>query len=205
MIPKVHSINSIRKRIKIGAEAAVPRNEEMRESAVAIILRNPTPQTELLFIKRSERVGDPWSGHMAFPGGHREVYDTGLKETAIRETKEEIGLDLSNAEYFGSLKEQRAMARGRNINLVISPHVFYLKEEPVTSSNYEVDEIIWSNLGRLFAGECHDTETYTIGTKPITCNGYRLEQGHFVWGLTYRMLKAFFTILDSKWKSPKEL
>ena len=80
------------------------RNEEMRESVVAIILRNPAPQTELLFIKRSESAGDPWSGHMAFPGGHREADDAGLKETAIRETKEEIGLDLSNAEYLGSIK-----------------------------------------------------------------------------------------------------
>ena len=181
------------------------RNEEMRESAVAIILRNPAPQTELLFIKRSERAGDPWSGHMAFPGGHREADDAGLKETAIRETKEEIGLDLSNAEYLGSIKEQRAMASGRNINLIISPHVFYLKEQSITSTNYEVDEIIWSNLGRLISGEYHDTETYVIGAEPKTCNGYRLEQGHFVWGLTYRMLKALFSTLDAKWKSPKEI
>ena len=65
-----------------------------REAAVAAILR-PGPQPEMLFILRASKDGDPWSGHMAFPGGHRESSDASLRATAERETWEEIGLDLT--------------------------------------------------------------------------------------------------------------
>ena len=56
-------------------------------------------QTEVLFIQRAERPGDPWSGQMAFPGGHREDSDISL-QAAMRETHEEIGLGLDNADYL---------------------------------------------------------------------------------------------------------
>ena len=79
-------------------------NQSTKKAAVAVILR-PAPgetldSTEILFIKRAERDGDPWSGHMAFPGGHMEPDDSDLKESAIRETKEEIGLDLRDAQFL---------------------------------------------------------------------------------------------------------
>ena len=59
-------------------------NANTREAAVAIILRqqpDAPDSTDILFIKRAEKVGDPWSGHMAFPGGHREREDDGLRGT----------------------------------------------------------------------------------------------------------------------------
>jgi len=74
-------------------------NQSTKKAAVAVILR-PAPgetldSTEILFIKRAERDGDPWSGHMAFPGGHMEPDDSDLKESAIRETKEETQADIN--------------------------------------------------------------------------------------------------------------
>ena len=79
-----------------------PIRPSTRQAAVAIILRervregvrSGTNVTDLLFIRRAEKNGDPWSGHMAFPGGHIESSDTSLLDAAIRETREEIGLDL---------------------------------------------------------------------------------------------------------------
>src|SRR4051812_3842337 len=58
----------------------------IRRAAVAAILRDAAEGPEILFIRRAEHPQDPWSGHMAFPGGREEPGDADLLETAIRET-----------------------------------------------------------------------------------------------------------------------
>lgn len=182
--------------------------ETTRQAAVAVILRAETDTDahglEILFIKRAEKPGDPWSGHMAFPGGHREDEDLDLKHAAIRETQEEIGLDLTGSEYLGPLDQQRAMPRGRPLNMLIAPHVFRLRGEAICSPNHEVDEVVWTQLAPLIMNERHDWETRPMAGRPTIFNGYRLERGHFVWGLTYRMLKTFFTVLNPDWEEPPE-
>ena len=200
----------IRRRLNDHEPESFAPGNNTREAAVAVILRDVLLRgnghdTEMLFIKRSEKKGDPWSGHMAFPGGHRDPVDTDLKAAAIRETFEEIGLDLSHADYLGPLDQQRAMPRGRPLNMLIAPHVFELAGDPDFSANYEVDEVVWTSLKPMVTGECHDTETKLMAGKPTIFNGYRLERGHFVWGLTYRMVKSFFSMLDPAWEPPAEL
>ena len=70
----------------------------LRWAAVALVLRGQSARNaELLFIRRAERVGDPWSGHVAFPGGRRDDADTSLELTARRETREELSLELDTA------------------------------------------------------------------------------------------------------------
>lgn len=203
-------MNLIRRRLNDHEPESFAPGNNTREAAVAVILRDVLLRgnghdTEMLFIKRSEKKGDPWSGHMAFPGGHRDPVDTDLKAAAIRETFEEIGLDLSHADYLGPLDQQRAMPRGRPLNMLIAPHVFELEGDPDFSANYEVDEVVWTSLKPMVTGECHDTETKLMAGKPTIFNGYRLERGHFVWGLTYRMVKSFFSMLDPAWEPPAEL
>ncbi len=203
-------MNLIRRRLNDHEPESFAPGNNTREAAVAVILRDVLLRgnghdTEMLFIKRSEKKGDPWSGHMAFPGGHRDPVDTDLKAAAIRETFEEIGLDLSHADYLGPLDQQRAMPRGRPLNMLIAPHVFELAGDPDFSANYEVDEVVWTSLKPMVTGECHDTETKLMAGKPTIFNGYRLERGHFVWGLTYRMVKSFFSMLDPAWEPPAEL
>lgn len=63
---------------------------------------------ELLFIKRSSREGDRWTGHVALPGGKRDPEDEDDKATAIREAQEEIGMDLQTADmiFVGNLPER---------------------------------------------------------------------------------------------------
>ncbi len=96
-------------------------------AAVALILRDGEAGIELLFIRRAEHPQDPWSGQMAFPGGRAETGDADLLATAVRETAEEIGLDLAHAaEPLGALDEVRAMARMRPMDLTIQPFVFRL-------------------------------------------------------------------------------
>lgn len=203
----MHTLNFIRQRIADHQPETFDPVETTRQAAVAVILRpalDRQDSTDILFIKRAEKDGDPWSGHMAFPGGHLEPSDKDLQAASVRETQEEIGLDLAPAEYLGGLDQQRAMPRGRPLNMLIAPHVFILDGDPVFDINYEVAEVVWTDLAMLISGERHAWETRPMAGQPTVFNGYRLERGHFVWGLTYRMLKSFFSALNPDWQPPQE-
>jgi 8-oxo-dGTP pyrophosphatase MutT (NUDIX family) len=168
---------------------------DARHAAVAAILRPGERETEVLLIRRAERVGDPWSGHMAFPGGHREPDDRDLFHTAVRETYEEVGLDLSQHEHLGALDQVPATLRGRRINVSIAPHVFALREpSAVLRPNHEVAEIVWAELGPMARGELDALKDFTYEGDTRQVPAYRVH-GHIVWGLTYHMLRSLFEVL----------
>ena len=178
-----------------------------RQAGVAVILRNGTSGVELLFIKRAERAGDPWSGQMAFPGGHREPQDDSLIETAARETEEEIGLDLRrHGRLLAPLDQTRVQPRGRAADrireLVIGPVAFELLTPDVAlTPNYEVAETVWVSFEQLFNNSLHQVKHFTIRDYTDDYNGFEAPGGYFIWGLTYRMLKQFFLALDPDWRS----
>jgi ADP-ribose pyrophosphatase YjhB (NUDIX family) len=201
----VYRLNFIRQRLADYEPKRYAPGPHTRQAAVAVILRAQSAGEEILFIKRAEKKGDPWSGHMAFPGGHLDSVDEDLRAAAMRETLEEIGLNLNSAAYLGAIDEHRANPRGRTLDMIIGPHVFELSGDPPFTTNYEVDEVVWAPLAPIARGEFHDTETKPMAGQPTVFNGYRLAQGHFVWGLTYRMLNSFFSALDPEWTPPPEL
>ena len=206
----MYPLQHIRTRLSGYQHQAARPGPQTRQAAVAVILRErfvteAHAQTEILFIKRAEKRGDPWSGHMAFPGGHPEPDDLDLRAAAARETLEEIGLDLARSPYLGALDHQQAAPRGRTLDMIISPHVFELREAAEFRPNHEVAEVVWTPLAPLIQGICHATETFPVAGAATLFNGYRLERGHFVWGLTYRMLKSLFSVLDPQWVPPPEL
>jgi 8-oxo-dGTP pyrophosphatase MutT (NUDIX family) len=162
-------------------------------AAVAAILRERIPGApEVLFIRRAEKPGDPWSGHMAFPGGKQEPSDPDLASTARRETFEEIGLPLeSHGELLGELDDVPAYARGRITGMVVTPTVWLLRETPVLAPNHEVDEIHWASLPVLMSGELDTTIDYPWQGQTLRLPGYRVGE-RVVWGLTHRMLSILF-------------
>jgi 8-oxo-dGTP pyrophosphatase MutT (NUDIX family) len=168
-----------------------------RKAAVAAILRpsaRGTRETEVLLIRRAERAGDPWSGHMAFPGGHQEPGDPDSYATALRETLEEIGLDLRQHEYLGQLDEVPATIRGMRVGISIAPHVFAMHGDPSLRPNYEVAEIIWGELGPMARGEVDITKEWKYESQLHQAPAFRVD-GHVVWGLTHRMLMSLFDVL----------
>lgn len=177
------------------------RGTNGRQAGVAIILREGNDGLEVLFIQRSERPGDPWSGHMAFPGGHREPTDADLAATAVRETAEEIGLNLTrDGRLLAVLDQTRAQPRGRSLDLVIGPAAFLLEQPHARiSMNYEVADTVWASLDALLDNRYHCVRRFTIRDTTADFNGFLLPGGQFVWGLTYRMLKEFFQVLVPGW------
>ncbi|NNL85157.1 MAG: NUDIX domain-containing protein, partial [Myxococcales bacterium] len=59
-----------------------------------MIFRENSAHTEVLFIERARHPDDPWSGHMALPGGRLDPVDASLRAAAERETREEVGVEL---------------------------------------------------------------------------------------------------------------
>jgi 8-oxo-dGTP pyrophosphatase MutT (NUDIX family) len=164
-------------------------------AAVAAIFRSGPSGLEVLFIKRSERLGDPWSGHMAFPGGRRDPVDRDLLATALRETDEEIGLDLSRAgELVGVLEDQDATGRGTKAPLPTRPFVFELTSAPTLTLNPEVTEVIWAPVAPLVGGELSTTVHIDYKGQPYDLPGWNIE-GRVVWGLTYRMTSTLLAKL----------
>lgn len=157
-------------------------------AAVALILRDGAAGIELLFIRRAEHPQDPWSGQMAFPGGRAEAADPDLHATAVRETAEEIGLDLRHAaEPLGALDEVRAMARMRPMDLTILPFVFRLQSPADLRLSDEVRSVHWLPLAAILGADLRSTMEYAHEGTALRFPCVRVDE-LVIWGLTYRML-----------------
>ena len=172
-----------------------------RQAAVSIVLRvgpRDDGDAEVLLIRRADHPQDPWSGHMAFPGGRRDPLDDSLEETAIREASEEVGVDLAaHGRLVARLDDVPAIARGRRLGLTIAPFVFSFATPAAyapLAPNEEVAEAIWVPVGPLARGEGAGTYAYRIEGRAIDLPCLRVGD-RVVWGLTYMMLQAFFAAL----------
>lgn len=160
-------------------------------AAVALVLRDGPRGLEVLFIRRAEHPLDPWSGQVAFPGGRAEAGDPDLRATAVRETREEIGVDLDRAaESLGRLDEVRAVARMRPLNLTITPFVFRLRDPFLPALSDEVTSVHWLPLGDLLGTGRRSTFDYAHQGVSMQFPCLRVEE-LVIWGLTYRMFMGF--------------
>lgn len=170
--------------------------EVQRRAAIAAVLRAGASDVELLLIRRAERVGDPWSGHMALPGGHHEPRDLDLLTTVRRETLEEVGLDLTGHELLGPLDEHGASLQGVFSGLLLAPFVFALRPDVNVELqlNHEVAEVIWAPLGPMMSGASQVFKELERDGQPFRFPGFSVGD-QIVWGLTHRVLMNLFTLI----------
>jgi len=182
-------------RSALGARPALrlPRRPGQREAAVALLLR-PGASLDVLLIRRAEFHGDPWSGHVALPGGRRDPADPDLLTTARRETEEEVGVPLhSVGTHIGDLDE---LSPGTTLlpPILIAP--FVLAVPPGTRAHpdpREVQAAIWVPLDSLRSDAAISETTIDTpdGRASFPCLVY---EDYVIWGLTFRILRQF---LDS--------
>ena len=160
----------------------------VKRSAVALILRQTGTGLETLMIKRADREGDPWSGHMAFPGGRGELEDTNGLHTARRETREEIGLDTDqHTEYLGRLSDIGIPRFRGHHRMVVTPYLFTIDQVPELNLNHEVAEVIWVPLAFLADNNNREQMQWKIRDmmRDIPC--YFFEEKR-IWGMSLMML-----------------
>ncbi|HET6611637.1 MAG TPA: CoA pyrophosphatase [Kofleriaceae bacterium] len=168
---------------------------DLPRAAVACVLSFAGKAPRVLLMKRAVRAGDLWSGHMALPGGREDPCDESLLATAIRETYEEVGLDLAaTARVLGRLDAVRAVARSVPLSLTITPFVLTVDGEPALSLGAEAELALWVPLLQMASGELDSTLRYEAPEGPITLPCWRFH-GQVVWGLTYRMLSSLLAVI----------
>jgi len=188
------TIDQVRRALSLRPPASVDEPVGSR-AAVALVLRETPTGLELLFIHRAEHRDDPWSGHVAFPGGRAQPEDHDLLRTAVRETDEEIGIDLERCgEVLGQLDEVHAMARGRPVDLAIHPHVFLLRDPVEPRPGQEVNGFVWLGLDDLLGPRWRSTLERTYQGVPVQLPCFRAD-GHLIWGLTFRMFQNLEALL----------
>lgn len=148
---------------------------------------------ELLLIERAEKEGDPWSGHMALPGGRREPGDPDLLATALRETLEETRIAVAPGAVLGALDEVRPSAR-RRFSIMIAPFVAVVPAETrAVPAPDEVETALWVPLPYLASEEAVDEILIELEDEslPFPALSYR---EYVIWGLTHRILTDFMGI-----------
>jgi 8-oxo-dGTP pyrophosphatase MutT (NUDIX family) len=155
-------------------------------AAVAVMFGEGAGGEEVLLIKRSDREGDPWSGQVCLPGGRVEKEDSSFMATAVRETQEEVGIDLdADARFIGYLGSFQARKR----SIWVVPSVFMLVRLPVVTPNLEVASFKWMPFREILATEHRSTYKLNRGGELHVFPALDLE-GYLVWGLTERILST---------------
>jgi 8-oxo-dGTP pyrophosphatase MutT (NUDIX family) len=158
-------------------------------AAVALVLLETGQGLEALFIRRAVRAGDPWSGQVALPGGRRAASDPDLLATAIRETREETGVELSESERLGALDDLHPQTPTLP-PVVVRPFVFALVRRPALVPSSEVERAFWLPLARLAAADARRSVTLTVRGEARAFAAY-LADDELIWGMTERILTPF--------------
>jgi 8-oxo-dGTP pyrophosphatase MutT (NUDIX family) len=184
----------VRIRTALAARTAqlAERDPPFREAAVALVLRATSEgdDLELLLIKRSERIGDPWSGQVALPGGRLEPDDTSLEMTALRETFEEVGLDVrERGEVIGQLDELRPRTPVLP-PIIVRPFVCAVRDIGVLAPSVEVATMHWVPLGELFAPATRVSTSVHVRDVRMRVDAFQVGE-LTIWGMTERILSTF--------------
>lgn len=155
-------------------------------AAVAIVLAGRGDALSTCIIERAERVGDPWSGHMAMPGGRFAPRDGTLRTTAERETREEVAIALPPHAYLGHVLEH-TVARTSGPLLSLSAFAYYVPEETALEPNSEVANAYWIQLRDLWSPTQQATIEYGYDGRRRTQAATKVRD-RFIWGLTRRIL-----------------
>ncbi|HEY4176223.1 MAG TPA: CoA pyrophosphatase [Kofleriaceae bacterium] len=171
---------------KLNPESRPKGLADTRCAAVAIVLRQDPESDEprVLLMKRAERQSDPWSGHISLPGGRYEPEDPDLLATAIRETREELSIDLSTARLLGHLPALHPMSAGPK-GMQVTAFVFVVESALDPKPSAEALAAFWLPLESAYAGTYDQPYKHAPTGMDFPSWAY---DGYVVWGLTHRIL-----------------
>lgn len=166
------------------------------QAAVAALLRRSEAGPEVLLMVRAERADDRWSGQVSLPGGKAERSDERLIHTAMRETSEELGLDLSTrARPLCRLNGLQARARGGPVGLFITPFVFVTDDPGPLRLGPEASDAFWLPLEPVARGERDHRYRLERPGGSLLLPAWRHES-RVIWGLTHHILGQLIRLID---------
>lgn len=182
---------NLKKHFKNRKSCEISSGPGYTKASVAVVLNIVNNKMFVLFIKRTENPGDSYSGHVAFPGGKMNDSDTDQLDTALRETVEEIGVNLvENSTYLGRLDDLKPLSPS-GPKFIVSPFIFLLKNEITFNINKdEVEKYMWVSFDHL-----SDINNMRVRYKEredeiIEDYVYRYQE-FLIWGMTGRIVNSF--------------
>ena len=169
--------------------------ESYRLAAVALVLRNNQGTAELLLIKRAISLKDPWSGHLALPGGRADKGDVDLIDTAVRETREEVNLILNRETSIIGQLAPLSPVSPRLPPLTVSPFIAVAPERIDLVLNTEVAHAFWVKLRDLKHDGRSSSFSMLIGEAKHAWPAYPSAHG-VIWGITERIISDFLSRLE---------
>ena len=182
-------LDRLTQRVRPGASLRPP-DDGRRRAAVAAVLHDEPAGPRVLLMKRTERTGDPWSGHISLPGGRYDLRDEDLLATAIRETHEELGIELAGTRLLGNLPTLSPLSAGPS-GMEVTPFVFLTHEPVEPQVSAEAAAAFWLPIESAMSGALDDLYTYPGTERQFPSWRY---EGHVIWGLTFRILAELLAL-----------
>jgi 8-oxo-dGTP pyrophosphatase MutT (NUDIX family) len=190
--PRIHQL---RRSFEGRPAAAVGRSPGAREAAVALLVR-PQAGLELLLIRRAELHGDPWSGHVALPGGRRDPTDGSLLDTAVREAEEEVGIPVRRVGSFIGALDEITPSTPLLPPVVIAPFVLAVPSgTPAAPASGEVQGAVWVPVDCLREDSAASEICIDLPGGPGRYPSLVYDD-YVVWGLTFRILSQFLELTE---------
>lgn len=142
----------------------------------------------LLMMRRAERAGDPWSGHVSFPGGRVDPTDTSTRAAALRELQEETGISaVHELVPMGRLSDLLTREHGRRRPMVVSPYVYRTPRAVALEPSAEAAKLWWEPLSNLVDPSRRKTMVWRVAGLPIPVPSANVSEAQ-LWGLSLTMV-----------------
>jgi len=184
-------LDALRKSLA-GQQEPFRSDSKKPRGAVAVVFKEEMDDLWLLMIKRSENPRDPWSGQMAFPGGHADLRDRTLFDTAVREALEEVGINIQDQELLGCLRN----VEPKNAPMVVTPFLFLLSSEVHPMLSREAKEVLWVPISFFLNPKNISSIKVPIGGQEVSMGCY-VYLDHVIWGMSFRIIRDIISKVTS--------
>lgn len=173
--------------------AVTPPSDAKEAGVMALFFPKDTAWHLTLIQRKNDNPNDRHGGQISFPGGKRDASDTDLRDTALRETEEEVGVPAAHIQVLGELTELYIPVS----NFLVKPYVGYVTQTPTFNPQWQeveqVLEVAWAQLQDNSNRVKTDLQLHPqLTIKGVPC--FRIGE-HVIWGATAMMISELLDVV----------